>query len=115
MTKVILKFRRAHGRYNRGEVAGFAPALAAKLTRGDDPVATVFDRAAEARLAAAPVDPAELAARAADLAARETALATREAALAQAEAKAETGAPPKQGKAAGKETARETARDAATA
>ncbi|MBL3572087.1 hypothetical protein JMJ94_21885, partial [Rhodovulum visakhapatnamense] len=53
MTKVILKFRRAHGRYNRGEVAGFAPALAAKLTRGEDPVATVFDRAAEAQLATA--------------------------------------------------------------
>lgn len=98
MTKVVLKFRRAHGRYNRGEVAGFAPGLAAKLTRGEDPVATVLDRAAEAALAAA-ADPAGLEARAADLAAREAALAEREAAIAAAEAKAETGAPPKQGKA----------------
>ncbi|RBO52511.1 hypothetical protein DSD19_14135 [Rhodovulum sp. BSW8] len=102
MTKVILKFRRAHGRYNRGEVAGFAPALAARLTRGEDPVATVFDRAAEAQLAAA-ADPAGIEAKAADLAEREAALATREAALAAAEAKVQAGAPPRQGKAPDKE------------
>ncbi|WP_414896842.1 hypothetical protein [Rhodovulum sp. YEN HP10] len=110
MTKVILKFRRAHGRYNRGEVAGFAPTLAARLTRGEDPVATVFDRAAEAQLAAA-ADPVGLEAKAADLATREAALAEREAALAAAEAKARTGAPPKQGKAADKAADK----DAATA
>ncbi|RAP37712.1 hypothetical protein BYZ73_21880, partial [Rhodovulum viride] len=100
--------RRAYGRYNRGEVAGFAPALAARLTRGEDPVATVFDRAAEAQLAAA-ADPGEIEAKAADLAAREAALAEREAALAQAEAKAQTGAPPKQGKAPDKAPDKESA------
>ncbi|MBL3580552.1 hypothetical protein BV509_12320 [Rhodovulum sulfidophilum] len=114
MTKVILKFRRAHGRYNRGEVAGFAPALAAKLTRGEDPVATVFDRAAEAQLAAA-ADPGEIEARAADLAAREAALAEREAALAAAEAKAQAGAPPKQGKAPDKAPDKDPARESAGA
>ena len=84
MTKTILKFSRSWGRYNKGEVAGFAPDVAARLI---GKVAVVFDLSVPV-LAAVPAQDtaADLAAREAALAARERAVAEREAEVAEAEA-----------------------------
>jgi hypothetical protein len=86
MTKTILKFSRSWGRYNKGEVAGFAPDVAARLI---GKVAVVFDPSAPVAVVNAAVQDAtavDLAAREAALAARERAVAEREAEVAEAEA-----------------------------
>ncbi|MGO4854917.1 hypothetical protein [Phaeovulum sp. W22_SRMD_FR3] len=86
MTKTILKFSRSWGRYNKGEVAGFAPDIAARLI---GKVAVVFDPTAPVAVvnaAAQDAAAADLAAREAALAARERAVAEREAEVAEAEA-----------------------------
>ncbi|SIO36555.1 hypothetical protein SAMN05444722_1692 [Rhodovulum sp. ES.010] len=96
--KVIVKFVRSHGRYIKGDIAGFDAVTAKKLTAGDAAPARPYDPEAEKKIAAAPDDIAALSAREAALEARAAALAEREAALAAdgAEGKA-AGAPPKQG------------------
>jgi hypothetical protein len=87
MTKTILKFSRSWGRYNKGEVAGFAPDVAARLI---GKVAVVFDPSAPVAVVNAAAQDAaavaDLAAREAALAARERAVAEREAEVAEAEA-----------------------------
>jgi hypothetical protein len=86
MTKTILKFSRSWGRYNKGEVAGFAPDIAARLI---GKVAVVFDPSAPVAVvnaAAQDAAVADLASREAALAARERAVAEREAEVAEAEA-----------------------------
>ena len=95
-----LIFLQRWGRYNAGEIAGFDTDQTRKLTKGDRPVAEVYDpkkhgkpgaAAAKAQAkAAAQLD--DLAAREADLAAREKALAEREKAVAAGDGK-----PPAQG------------------
>jgi DNA anti-recombination protein RmuC len=85
MTKTILKFSRSWGRYNKGEVAGFAPDVAARLI---GKVAVIFDPSAPVTAVNAAVQDAaaDLASREAALAARERAVAEREAEVAEAEA-----------------------------
>lgn len=131
MAKTAVKFLRGHGRYNKGDIAGFEGEALRKLLAGSKPVAALYDAkaelSAEAALAqgAADLDAerADLAQRAKDLAAREAELVVREAALAagqvaapevpDGQAQAETtgaGDPPKRG--AGKTAAKDTGKDA---
>lgn len=93
MSNVPVKFLKAWGLFNSGEVAGFTPETARGLIDGK--VASAYDAKAEKAASNAP-DPARIA----DLEARERALADREAAVADAEARAaasDKGAPPAQG------------------
>ncbi|GAB5433931.1 MAG: hypothetical protein EpisKO_33010 [Epibacterium sp.] len=101
MSKQIVKFLKTHGRYVKGDVAGFAPATVAAWPKGvcepyDPKVATgigtvALDTSAAQKLiedarAEFAQKGGELDTREADLKAREEALAAREAALsAQAE------------------------------
>lgn len=113
MAKQIVKFLKTHGRYVKGDVAGFEPATIAKWPKGTckpfDPeevdVAPNADGEAGADVSA---KLAELAQREAELNAREEALAEKEKAAEEADkaagaaeavskgAKA-SGEPPKQG------------------
>ena len=116
MAKEIVEFLKTHGRYVKGDIAGFEPAVIASWPKGTcipyDP-----DRPKPAKREAADLeaDAQDLAVRAAELQAREDELAAREAALMEREAEAITapekpvdpagdgeaektaGAPPKQG------------------
>lgn len=116
MAKEIVEFLKTHGRYVKGDIAGFEPAVIASWPKGTcmpyDP-----DRPEPAKREAADLeaDAQDLAVRAAELQAREDELAAREAALMEREAEAITapanpvdpaaggeadktaGAPPKQG------------------
>lgn len=116
MAKEIVEFLKTHGRYVKGDIAGFEPAVIANWPKGTcipyDP-----DRPKPAKREAADLeaDAQDLAVRAAELQAREDELAAREAALMEREAEVITapakpadpaaggdtdktaGAPPKQG------------------
>lgn len=123
MQKQIVKFLKTHGRYVKGDVAGFAPETVAAWPKG---VCVPYDPKAATVTASLAIDTsaaqklvedarAEFALKEADLNAREAALAAREAALAApvettpvvADTEAEpteadapkkpAGAPPKQG------------------
>ncbi|OIQ32310.1 MAG: hypothetical protein BM562_05425 [Alphaproteobacteria bacterium MedPE-SWcel] len=115
MAKVIVEFLKTHGRYVKGDVAGFE---AATLAKWPQDVCRPYDADASATVEPQHVDSSEaqkaiaeaqaeferkgdeLAAREADLKAREEALAAREAAQSPDPAPEKTapaGAPPKQG------------------
>lgn len=115
--KEIVEFRKTHGRYVKGDVAGFDPAVIAKWPKGTCiPYDPDRPKPAEREAADLEADAQDLAARAAELQVREEELAAREAALAEREGEAiaepatsaaepskdgdgakAAGAPPKQG------------------
>ena len=114
MPKVILKFEKSHGPYNKGDVAGFEPEKARKLSGVAKPFDAQADAEMEAAIAAGALDEEvqkaamALDQREADLKLREEALVKREAAAggeavsADPSNKAPAGDPPAQGKTAAK-------------
>lgn len=82
MAKTAVKFLRGHGRFNKGEIAGFEGEALRKLLAGSNPVAGRYDP--EADLGNAPHsvgEGGEIEAMRADLARKEAELDAREAAI----------------------------------
>ncbi|MBI6628331.1 hypothetical protein [Pontibaca salina] len=102
MSKTVVEIQRTWGRYVKGDVAGFEPAQAERLTGSKPPIAKLFKGETPQRAASAgSADAADIAKRMAALDEREKQLAAREAELELAAAAKPSsdaaGAPPKQG------------------